>query len=123
MAGNPIPPPAILRRMAEQAKPRRHGGTGRRNPDSTKYQVKRFHHLAKPPPPDFREMFLEHGYELNWIYTCRWPVFRRWIDECGGEELLAARKEWLRKHGRAIGANARHVKGWTAEKLAALHGG
>jgi len=37
----------------------------------------------------------------------------------GREELLATRKEWLLKNGRAKGANARHAKGWTAEKLAA----
>lgn len=104
--------------MAEQHP---YTGTARRNPDRSKYQVKRFHSKAKPPPADFREMFLEHGYELNWIYTCRWPVFARWIEECGGTELLAARREWLRKNGRAHGAQARHVKGWTAEKLDALH--
>lgn len=105
--------------MAEQ---RKYGGTGRRNPDGSKYRPKVRHHLAKPPPPDFREMFLEHGYELNWIYTSRWPVFRRWIDECGGEELLAARKEWLRKNGR-VNNRVHHAKGWTAERLEALRRG
>ena len=107
--------------MADEKPKRQFGGKSRRNPDRSKYAVKRHFSKAKPPPPDFREMFLEHGYELNWIYTSRWPVFRRWIDECGGEELLAARKEWLRVNGRAQGANARHAKGWSAEKLKALH--
>lgn len=97
-------------------------GTQRRNPDRSKYQVKRFHSKAKPPPPNFRELFLEHGYEANWILNCRWPVFARWIEECGGAELLAARREYLKKRGRIVN-DARHVKGWSAAKLEALHRG
>lgn len=108
--------------MVEQAQSRKWGGAGRRNPDRSKYRPKRHHWAAKPPPADFREQFLQHGYEAQWIFSCRWPVFARWIDECGGEELLAARKEWLRLHGRA-NTRVQHVKGWTAEKLEQLRHG
>lgn len=105
------------------AEPQPYTGTRRRNPDGSKYKVKRHHYAAKPPPPDFRETFIEIGYDAERWYQCRWPVFRRWLDECGGPELLAARREYLHKNGFNRIAQVRHVKGWSAEKLRALHNG
>lgn len=104
--------------MAEEPKP--YTGTKRRNPDRSKYTVMQRPGALKPPPPDFRERFLELGYEVNWYYSCRWPVLARWIEECGGVELLAARREYLKKRGRIVNSS-RHVKGWDAEKLEAMH--
>lgn len=59
------------------------------------------------------------GYEVNWYYNCRWPVLARWIEECGGVELLAARREYLKKRG-SITNRVTYVGGWSAEKLEAM---
>lgn len=99
------------------------GVSGRRNPDGSKYRAKRFHIAQKPPPKDFREQFLDLGYEAQYYYQCRWPVFRRWIDESGGGELLKARREVVRTRGVRPGSVPRHVKGWSAERIDALHKG
>lgn len=106
--------------MAER---KRYGGKGNRNPDRTKYTAMQRPICVKPPPKDFRETFLEIGYDAERYYQCRWPVFARWIEECGGQELLAARREWLRVNGRNRIAHVQHVKGWSAAKLEALHRG
>lgn len=98
------------------------GATGRRNPDGAKYRPKRFHIAAKPPPKDFVQTFIEMGYDAERYYQCRWKVFRRWIDESGGGELLAARRRWLQENGTANN-HVSHVKGWSAEKLDALRKG
>lgn len=49
----------------------------------------------RPCPPDFREVFLRLGWdrEIEEHYRCNWRCIRRWIEECGGEELRAARRE------------------------------
>lgn len=55
----------------------------------------------RPCPPDFREMFIELGWdEIEWHYCTNWRCIRRWVEECGRAELKAARAEWLRKNGR-----------------------
>lgn len=105
--------------MADEAKPHRYGGKGNRNPDGSKYRPKRFHIAAKPPPKDFVETFIEMGYDAERYYQCRWPVFRRWIDESGGEELLEKRRAYVREN-RCPHRVVRHVGGWTAEKLDAM---
>ncbi len=109
--------------MAEEPRPHRYGGKGNRNPDGSKYRPKRNHLAAKPPPKDFVETFMEMGYDAERYYQCRWPVFRRWIDESGGEELLAARRAYVRERGYRKVNEVQHVKGWSAEKINALHEG
>jgi hypothetical protein len=76
----------------------------------------------RPCPADFRETYIREGWEVEYIYATNWRVICRWIDECGGEELCHARYAYLREHGRHRRNNVRHVGGWTAEKLSALHG-
>lgn len=98
------------------------GVTGRRNPNGSKYRPKRFHIAAKPPPKDFVQTFIETGYDAERHYQCRWPVFRRWIDESGGAELLKARREYVRKNGYTRIANVRHVKGWSADRIKERNG-
>ena len=33
-------------------------------------------------------------------YRCNWPCIARWIDECGGDELRAARAEVVKQRGK-----------------------
>jgi len=40
------------------------------------------------------------GWEAQWYYETGWRIMCRWIDECGGEELIEARAQYLREHGR-----------------------
>ena len=49
----------------------------------------------RPCPPDFRERYLEMGQskEIEEHYRTNWRCIRRWIEESGGEELRAARRE------------------------------
>lgn len=105
--------------MAEQRK--RYGGKGNRNPDRKAYEGHLRPDKVRPMPGDFRELYIRHGWNAQYFLATNWRVMIRWIEEAGGDELLAARNAWLAKNGRAQGANARHVKGWTAEKLDALH--
>lgn len=100
---------------------KRYGGRGNRNPDGTVYDGHRRPWATRPIPPDFRERYLEMGWEAEWYFETNWRVMRRWIDEAGGEELIAARAEWLKEHGRNRPNHVRHVHGWTAEKLSDLH--
>jgi hypothetical protein len=47
----------------------------------------------RPCPPDFREVFLEMGWDgIVDHYRTNWRCIRRWIEESGGEELRAARR-------------------------------
>lgn len=51
-------------------------------------------------PADFRERYIELGWEtIQEHYRAGWPVIARWIDECGRDELKAARAEYVRQHG------------------------
>ncbi len=46
----------------------------------------------RPCPRDFRETYLRMGWDgIVDHYRTNWRVIRRWIEECGGEELRAAR--------------------------------
>lgn len=49
----------------------------------------------RPLPSDFREVFLQLGQskEIEEHYHTNWRVIRRWIEEAGGEELRAERRE------------------------------
>lgn len=47
----------------------------------------------RPLPPDFRDRFIEMGWDgIDEHYRTNWRVIRRWIEEAGGEELRAARR-------------------------------
>lgn len=47
----------------------------------------------RPCPPDFRERFLEMGWDgIDEHYRTNWRVIRRWVEECGGDELRAERR-------------------------------
>lgn len=54
----------------------------------------------RPCPKDFRERFLEMGWDgIDEHYNTNWRCIRRWIEESGGEELRAERR--LRSGGTA----------------------
>jgi hypothetical protein len=76
----------------------------------------------RPCPPDFRETYIKEGWACEYVYGARSEVIRRWIDECGGAELVAARREYFVKNrlGKSR-VRAKHVKGWSAEKLEEHH--
>lgn len=47
----------------------------------------------RPCPPDFRDRFLEMGWDgIDEHYRTNWRVIYRWIEESGGEELREARR-------------------------------
>jgi hypothetical protein len=52
----------------------------------------------KPCPVDFRDRFLELGncFALQRHYGVSFYCIQRWIDECGGDELRAARRAVVR---------------------------
>ena len=75
----------------------------------------------RPCPRDFRAVFLEIGWDgIEDHYRTNWRIIRRWIEECGGEELRAARRAVsggtprpnLRSENRA----RRYVMGQTLRK-------
>lgn len=47
----------------------------------------------RPAPADFREVYLRMGWDrkIEEHYRAHWQTIRRWIEECGGEELRQAR--------------------------------
>jgi hypothetical protein len=48
----------------------------------------------RPCPADFRERFLEMGWDgIEDHYHTNTRVIRRWVEMCGGDELRAARRE------------------------------
>lgn len=58
----------------------------RRTPDSGLVRPYR------PAPADFREVYLRMGWDgIADHYRTNWRVIRRWIQECGGDELREAR--------------------------------
>lgn len=99
------------------------GGYGNRNPDRSFYGGRDKPHCTRPIPEDFRERYLEMGWEAQWYYSCNWRVMCRWIDEAGGEELCRARRMHLKERGYNRPNNVRHAGNWTAEKLDALRRG
>ena len=96
------------------------GGYGNRRKDRTFYEGRIKPSATRPIPDDFRERYLEMGWEAQWYYSTNWRVMCRWIDEAGGEELCRARRAWLRERGYNRPNRVHHVKGWSAEKLGAL---
>lgn len=46
----------------------------------------------RPAPADFRETYLRTGWDgIEDHYQTNWRCIRRWIEECGGDELREAR--------------------------------
>jgi len=50
----------------------------------------------EPAPQGFRQRFVEDGWRgIERYYGARTDVMLRWIEECGGLEILKAeRREW-----------------------------
>lgn len=72
---------------------------------------------CRPCPPDFREIYIRYGWAAVEYYATSWRAVARWIDECGGEELIAERKEFFFNGRRFRRPPVRHARGWSAEKL------
>lgn len=70
----------------------------------------------RPAPPDFREVYLRLGQDraIEEHYRTNWRCIRRWIEECGGDELRAerARRTGSKlKPARRSGVARRYVLG------------
>lgn len=55
--------------------------------------------ITRHPPADFRERYLEDGWDAHMDMGCGWKTFCRWIDQCGGDELRAARAAVVKARG------------------------
>lgn len=67
------------------ARPPRHNDTGLVRP-------------YRPKPDDFRDRYIEMGWDgLDEHYRCNWRCIRRWIDEEGRADLVAARADAVRR--------------------------
>lgn len=70
----------------------------------------------RPAPADFRAVYLELGQDkaIEEYYSTNWRCIRRWIEECGGDELRAERARITGaalKPGRRSGVAKRYVLG------------
>lgn len=55
----------------------------------------------KPAPPAFPETFIRHGWRgIETAFGARNIVHRRWIEDCGGEDLFSARLAYRRNVAR-----------------------
>ncbi len=101
------------------ANPRKNGGSGHRVRDRSTIpgQLRPW----RTCPDDFREVYLRMGWDgIQEHYRAGWPRIARWIDECGGEELIAARREEVRRRGN-VRLHCGHIKGWSAARLEEHH--
>lgn len=96
------------------------GGRGNRRYPRDFYEGLIRPQATRPLPDDFREQYLEHGWEAQWYYSTNWRVMARWIDQAGGEELIAARRASVKARGNRQFNAVKHVGDWTAEKLEKL---
>jgi hypothetical protein len=49
----------------------------------------------KPPPTGFAETFIRWGWRgVETAFGARTPCNRRWISECGGDDLIASRRAY-----------------------------
>lgn len=49
----------------------------------------------KPVPPGFAEMFIRWGWRgVETAFGSRTECNKRWIEECGGEELVSQRRAY-----------------------------
>lgn len=113
-------PAAFTPAMAKPLRYPRHALPGRQRPNA--------HRLC---PSDFRERYLEMGWDgIVEHYATNWRAIARWVDESGGDELREARREAVRQR-RQMDArqhryrieHGRHLPGWTAARIEALHAG
>lgn len=58
--------------------------------------------LVSFPPADFRERYIESGWDCQWDLGIHWRTMCRFIDECGGDELRAARAAYVKARGLRI---------------------
>ena len=73
---------------------------------------------ARPCPPDFREVYLDIGWDgIEEYFGTSSRVIARWVDECGGDELRRARAEVVRNRGRQEAHRVCYVGDWSADKL------
>lgn len=57
--------------------------------------------LYRPVPREFPETFIRVGwYGIEKEMRAHARTIKRWMIICGREELIAARAEYVRKHGR-----------------------
>lgn len=62
----------------------------------------------RPKPDDFRDRYIEMGWDgLDEHYRCNWRCIRRWIDEEGREDLVAARADAVRRRAADRRRNCR----------------
>lgn len=55
-------------------------------------------HRHKPPPPGFEESFVRWGWRgVETIFGSGTHRNVRWVDECGGDQLKARRKQYVLK--------------------------
>lgn len=81
-------------------------------------------------PHDFREQYIRHGFskELEDALRCNYRQIRRWIEECGGEELRRARAEhcgsanWKSGYARHGRRSKRYVLGRTLTAVTGREG-
>jgi len=95
----------------------RYGGPGNRNPNRKAYDGFKRPNATRTIPDDFRERYLEMGWEAQWYYSCNWRVMCRWIDEARGQDLIDARAQWLRDNGRNMPNRVTHTRGWNAKRI------
>ena len=73
---------------------------------------------ARPCPPDFRKVYLDIGWDgIEEHFGTSSRVIARWVDECGGDELRAARADIVRQRGRHETHRVNYAGGWSADKL------
>ncbi|MBI1179119.1 MAG: hypothetical protein GC201_01075 [Alphaproteobacteria bacterium] len=76
----------------------------------------------QPPPPDFREKFVEMGWsDIENHYKVHAKTIRRWIDEEGREALIAARSAHVEERRRQHRAERRRLM--TVERQRRYGGG
>jgi hypothetical protein len=75
----------------------------------------------RPCPSDFRERFIEMGWDgIEDHYRTNWRIIRRWIEQSGGDQLRAERRlvsgGTARPNLRAESRARRYVMGKTLGK-------
>ena len=61
-----------------------------------------YSHRRKPPPAGFAETFVRWGWRgIETVFGSRTGCNKRWIAECGGEQLLSERRQY-RRHLRQV---------------------
>lgn len=76
----------------------------------------------RPAPSDFREVYLRLGQskEIEEHFNTNWRCIRRWIEECGGDELREARVKLTGRvlhPGRRTGVARSYVLGLRLKRM------